>query len=181
MFLPLDIPFEIWIEHVAFELIYSMFIFYWDSLQGSSGLCNLLSLRYLPPACWSPFWDCGFIWPWACKFDEMDNKFFIVFDMSTYIYILMSQNILIHFLPDFHIYNHDLFFVNYSATIDYIAAVFTLSLIWYTSPCDNRQVQSQAQFSQNVLHNDIIWEQLTQLVGIYYTNVYLFLNRVWTF
>ena len=110
MFLPLDIPFEIWIEHVAFELIYSMLVFYWDSLQGSSGLCNLLSLRYLPPACWSPFWDCGFIWPWACKFDEMDNKFFIVFDMSIYIYILMSQNIVIHFLPDFHIYNHDLFF-----------------------------------------------------------------------
>ena len=68
--LPLDIPFEYWIEHVTFGPFYVMFRFSTSIFdKGSSRLCNWLSLwclvpgiNHLPPVCWSAFSKSSFKW-----------------------------------------------------------------------------------------------------------------------
>ena len=74
-----------------------------DSLLGysteefRSRLCNWLPLwclvpwiNHLLPVCWSTFWKSSLKWLWVCKFDIMENKFFIVLVMF-YIYLNASQ------------------------------------------------------------------------------------------
>ena len=72
-------------------------ILYQDIL-GDSRFCIWLSLRclepwinHLYPVCWSTFWKSRLKWPYACKFNIMENNFFIVF-IYHFTYILMPHN-----------------------------------------------------------------------------------------
>ena len=103
-----------------------------DSLLGcSTGEVQALQLIVLAVfgaldyVCWSTFWKSGLKWLWVCKFDIMENNFFIVLDyVCRYLFtiVLMSHNIKIPhlYLVYFHIANYDLFlffFANYSGTL----------------------------------------------------------------
>ena len=101
---------------------------------GAGLICNWLSLRclvpwinHLPPVYWSTFWKSSLKWRWVCKFDTLENNFFIFFN-TFYIYLNASQydkTFLYLFLlkPYFHISNSVLFL--YSIFILHICSLDT--------------------------------------------------------
>ena len=93
MFPPMNIPFEYWIGHVAFGPLYVMSrvstrIFYSgvsafvaDCFSGVCCRILTICLLYIRPLLWNPVCnDSG-----VCKFDIMENNFYIVFDYVLHI------------------------------------------------------------------------------------------------
>ena len=71
-------------------------------------------INHLSPVCRSTFWKSSLKWC-VCKFDIMENDFFIV--LITY--ILTPHNMIMRYfhLPNFHVLNSALLFTQYSGTL----------------------------------------------------------------
>ena len=120
MFPPLDVPFEYWIEHVTFGLLYAMFRFatmiFYSEVAGfgtdrpCGGWCQRLTL-HLPPVCWSTVWKSNLKWylvglkVW-CNAEQRFHCCWLYFT-----YILMHHDMIILYfrLPYFHVPNSTLF------------------------------------------------------------------------